>query len=100
MIQDKVAPIVFLLRVSLVETPPSGGQTLEDLSAFPVISQKDALTTKAEVPLTAYFASLKHKLCFHWKRDVCPSLLAHILTYIPPMSSRSLDSHSESLRIR
>ncbi|XP_043091202.1 integrin alpha-3 [Puntigrus tetrazona] len=48
-IQNKVAPIVFLLRVSLVETPPSGGQTLEDLSAFPVISQKDALTNRAEI---------------------------------------------------
>ncbi|KAL1278310.1 hypothetical protein QQF64_024983, partial [Cirrhinus molitorella] len=48
-IQDKVSPIVFLLSVSLVEPSPSGGQTLEDLSAFPVISQKDALTGKAEI---------------------------------------------------
>lgn len=83
-----------------METPPSGGQTLEDLSAFPVISQKGALTNRAEVPLIAYFASLKHKLCFHCKCDVCTSILAHILAYIPPMSSRCLDSHSESLWIR
>ncbi len=44
-----------------METPPSGGQMLEDLSAFPVISQKGALTKRAEVPFIAYFASLKHK---------------------------------------
>ncbi|XP_051744564.1 integrin alpha-3 isoform X2 [Ctenopharyngodon idella] len=48
-IQNKVAPIVFLLSVSLVEPLPSGGQTLEDLSAFPVISQRDALTARAEI---------------------------------------------------
>ncbi|XP_048051119.1 LOW QUALITY PROTEIN: integrin alpha-3 [Megalobrama amblycephala] len=49
MIQNKVAPIVFSLNVSLVEPPPSGGQTLEDLSAFPVISQRYALTTRTEI---------------------------------------------------
>ncbi len=38
-----------------METPPSGGQMLEDLSAFPVISQKGALTKRAEVPFIAYF---------------------------------------------
>ncbi|KAK9977874.1 hypothetical protein ABG768_019661 [Culter alburnus] len=48
-IQNKVAPIVFSLSVSLVEPPPSGGQTLEDLSAFPVISQRYALTTRTEI---------------------------------------------------
>uniref|UniRef100_A0A8C2GE82 Integrin, alpha 3a n=1 Tax=Cyprinus carpio TaxID=7962 RepID=A0A8C2GE82_CYPCA len=48
-IQDKVAPIVFLLSVSLVEPVPSGRQTLEDLSAFPVISQRYALTGRAEI---------------------------------------------------
>ncbi|KAG1968229.1 integrin alpha-3 [Pimephales promelas] len=48
-IQDKVHPIVFLLKLSLEEPLPSGGPTLEDLSAFPVISQRDALTTKAEI---------------------------------------------------
>uniref|UniRef100_A0A672T3X1 Integrin, alpha 3a n=1 Tax=Sinocyclocheilus grahami TaxID=75366 RepID=A0A672T3X1_SINGR len=48
-IQDKVAPIAFLLSVSLVEPVPSGRQTLEDLSAFPVISQRYALTGRAEI---------------------------------------------------
>lgn len=48
-IQNKVAPIVFLLSVSLVEPVPSSGQTLEDLSAFPVISQKDAQTKRTEI---------------------------------------------------
>ncbi|XP_059414329.1 integrin alpha-3 isoform X2 [Carassius carassius] len=48
-IQDKVAPIVFLLSVTLVEPVPSGRQTLEDLSAFPVISQRYALTGRAEI---------------------------------------------------
>uniref|UniRef100_A0A673NND2 Integrin, alpha 3a n=1 Tax=Sinocyclocheilus rhinocerous TaxID=307959 RepID=A0A673NND2_9TELE len=45
----KVAPIVFLLSVTLVEPVPSGRQTLEDLSAFPVISQRYALTGRAEI---------------------------------------------------
>uniref|UniRef100_A0A672T3M4 Integrin, alpha 3a n=1 Tax=Sinocyclocheilus grahami TaxID=75366 RepID=A0A672T3M4_SINGR len=45
----KVAPIAFLLSVSLVEPVPSGRQTLEDLSAFPVISQRYALTGRAEI---------------------------------------------------
>ncbi|XP_026120642.1 integrin alpha-3-like [Carassius auratus] len=48
-IQDKVAPIVFLLSVSLVEPVPSSGQKLEDINAFPVISQKDAQPKRAEI---------------------------------------------------
>ncbi|TRY90738.1 hypothetical protein DNTS_004507 [Danionella cerebrum] len=48
-VQDKVAPLVFLLSVSLVEPAPSGGQMLEDLGAFPVISQREALTARAEI---------------------------------------------------
>lgn len=48
-IQDKVVPIVFSLNVSLEEPLPSGGPTLEDLSAFPVISQINALTASAEI---------------------------------------------------
>ncbi|KAA0705593.1 Integrin alpha-3 CD49 antigen-like family member C [Triplophysa tibetana] len=48
-IQDKVAPIVFLLDLSLVEPPPSAGAAVEDLSAFPVISQKEVLTGRTEI---------------------------------------------------
>ncbi|XP_059413088.1 integrin alpha-3-like isoform X2 [Carassius carassius] len=48
-IQDKVAPIVFLLSVSLVEPVPSSGQKLEDINAFPVISQKDTQPKRAEI---------------------------------------------------
>lgn len=48
-IQDKVAPIVFLLNSFLVEPPPSAGAEVEDLSAFPVISQKEVLTGRTEV---------------------------------------------------
>ncbi|XP_077069125.1 integrin alpha-3 isoform X2 [Siphateles boraxobius] len=47
--QDKVVPIVFELKVSLEEPLPSGGPTLEDLNAFPVISKSNALTAKAEI---------------------------------------------------
>ncbi|XP_057202203.1 integrin alpha-3 isoform X2 [Triplophysa rosa] len=48
-IQDKVAPIVFLLSISLVEPPPSAGAAVEDLGAFPVISQKEVLTGRTEI---------------------------------------------------
>ncbi|XP_005164152.1 integrin alpha-3 isoform X2 [Danio rerio] len=48
-IQDKVSAIIFQLSVSVVDPPPSGGKMLEDLSAFPVISQRDALTGRAEI---------------------------------------------------
>ncbi|XP_051573114.1 integrin alpha-3-like [Myxocyprinus asiaticus] len=48
-IQDKVSPIVFLFNVSLVEPPPSAKQSVEDLSAFPVISQGDALIVRKEI---------------------------------------------------
>ncbi|XP_051994348.1 integrin alpha-3-like [Xyrauchen texanus] len=48
-IQDKVSPIVFLFSVSLVEPSPSGKQSVEDLSAFPVISQGDTLMVKKEI---------------------------------------------------
>ncbi|XP_051571367.1 integrin alpha-3 [Myxocyprinus asiaticus] len=48
-IQDKVAPIVFSLNVSLEEPPPSAKQSVEDLSAFPIIGQGDALTVRKEI---------------------------------------------------
>ncbi|XP_051988987.1 integrin alpha-3-like [Xyrauchen texanus] len=48
-IQDKVAPIVFSLNVSLEEPPPSAKQSVEDLNAFPIISQGDALTVRKEI---------------------------------------------------
>ncbi|KAK7167892.1 hypothetical protein R3I94_002072 [Phoxinus phoxinus] len=48
-IPDKLVPIVFSLNASLVEPLPSGGPTLEDLNDFPVISQRDALTARAEI---------------------------------------------------
>ncbi|XDV12921.1 hypothetical protein PO909_001468, partial [Leuciscus waleckii] len=48
-IQNKVLPIVFSLNVSLEEPLPSGGPTLEDLSAFPVISPRDNQTPRPEI---------------------------------------------------
>nr|XP_055049279.1 integrin alpha-3 isoform X2 [Misgurnus anguillicaudatus]XP_055049282.1 integrin alpha-3 isoform X2 [Misgurnus anguillicaudatus] len=48
-IQDKVAAIVFSLTLALVEPPPSAGGSVEDLSPFPVISQKEALIGKTEI---------------------------------------------------
>ncbi|XP_016343161.1 integrin alpha-3-like [Sinocyclocheilus anshuiensis] len=122
-IQDKVAPIVFLLRVSLVETPPSGGQTLEDLSAFPVISQKDALTNRAEIHIqkacgldnkcesnlqmaaaftdeqNTPFPTRNGQQIFHYTTDVKKLKLMVNVSNVPSQDKKAEDAYSASLNV-
>ncbi|XP_016370146.1 integrin alpha-3-like [Sinocyclocheilus rhinocerous] len=122
-IQDKVAPIVFLLRVSLVETPSSGGQTLEDLSAFPVISQKNALTNKAEIhiqkacgldnkcesnlQMTAAFTDEQNtpfptrngQQIFHYTTGVKKLKLMVNVSNVPSQDKKAEDAYSASLNV-
>ncbi|XP_037400807.1 integrin alpha-3 isoform X1 [Pygocentrus nattereri] len=48
-IRNKVAPLVFSLNISLFEPQPDSQQQLQNLDAFPVISQGEALTDRAEI---------------------------------------------------
>ncbi|KAF4115989.1 integrin alpha-3 isoform X2 [Onychostoma macrolepis] len=122
-IQDKVAPIVFSLRVSLVETPPSGGQTLEDISAFPVISQKDALTYRAEIhiqkacgldnkcesnlQMTAVFTDERNmpfptrngQQIFHYSTDVKKVKLMVNVSNVPTQDRKAEDAYGASLNV-
>uniref|UniRef100_A0A3B1JE68 Integrin, alpha 3a n=1 Tax=Astyanax mexicanus TaxID=7994 RepID=A0A3B1JE68_ASTMX len=47
-IRNKVAPLSFSLNVSLYEPPPVSQQQLQNLDAYPVISQGEALTDRTE----------------------------------------------------
>ncbi|XP_073695670.1 integrin alpha-3 [Garra rufa] len=122
-IQDKVAPIVFLLSVSLVEPPPSGGQTLEDLSAFPVISQKDALTGRAEIhiqkacgldnkcesnlQMTAAFTDEQNKpfptrdghQVFHYTTDIKKLKLMVNVSNVPSQDRKGEDAYGALLNV-
>ncbi|XP_049323987.1 integrin alpha-3 isoform X2 [Astyanax mexicanus] len=48
-IRNKVAPLSFSLNVSLYEPPPVSQQQLQNLDAYPVISQGEALTDRTEI---------------------------------------------------
>lgn len=48
-VTNKLEPVVFLLNVSLNEAAVEPKQTLQDLDAFPVLSDQQQLTEKAEV---------------------------------------------------
>ncbi|XP_048869766.1 integrin alpha-3b isoform X1 [Brienomyrus brachyistius] len=48
-IRDKLAPVVFMLNVSLHEPVPSVHKSLQNLDAFPVFSDKQSLSEKAQI---------------------------------------------------
>ncbi|XP_062841066.1 integrin alpha-3 [Trichomycterus rosablanca] len=49
-VENKVSPVIFTLNASLLEpSVGAGGQTVQNLNLFPVLSQKQTLTDKTEI---------------------------------------------------
>uniref|UniRef100_A0A8C9R1I2 Integrin, alpha 3b n=1 Tax=Scleropages formosus TaxID=113540 RepID=A0A8C9R1I2_SCLFO len=46
---DKLAPVVFFLNISLYEQTPKARRALQNLDAFPVLSEKQSLWEKTEI---------------------------------------------------
>lgn len=53
-ITNKLEPVVFLLNVSLNEADVEPKQSLQDLDAFPMLSDQQQLTEKTEVQLDVH----------------------------------------------
>ncbi|KAJ8345650.1 hypothetical protein SKAU_G00298430 [Synaphobranchus kaupii] len=48
-LRDKLQPVVFSVKVSLYEGKASGGQTLQNLDAFPVLDKGEEMVEKTEI---------------------------------------------------
>ncbi|KAF1374059.1 hypothetical protein PFLUV_G00245330 [Perca fluviatilis] len=48
-VRDKLEPVVFSFSMSLDEPKPKSGRSLQNLDSFPIISQEQKLTQRAEI---------------------------------------------------
>lgn len=61
-VRDKLKPVVFSLNMSLDEQKPKTRRALQNLDAFPVLSQEQKLTERTEVWSGAYTIFIGHIL--------------------------------------
>lgn len=65
-VRDKLEPVVFSLNMSLHEQKTKARRSLQNLDFFPVLSQEQKLTQRAEVQRTAYNTNLYSTFLITW----------------------------------
>lgn len=56
-VRDKLEPVVFSLNMSIHEQKPKSRRSLQNLDAYPIISQEQKLTQRTEVSSYISFIS-------------------------------------------